>query len=449
MGVGTSVTIMLLSCVDTMIALLAMVLFSLFVAGIEGAWSLFLAAVWSFVAIGAAMALVAIWPGLLLSARARSPRPRRVARRLLISVLLVFLAGHAGCATTVAPPRAFSSAPPEDVLQSLRTIGVIAGNLPHEATLTARTPVGKAALWGAAGGAAATFIGLCSGARGAAALVCPIAAATLAPVGAAVGATVEALRAEPTATVEAAPALVLRLLTESDVPGALRDRVANLGNEWTRWRPWRFVILPDDGPGTPERGAPALVERGVETVLELNVQGIGLAGVGTHINPPLALVMTVRMRLLRVPDMGVLHEDSLMWESTPRRLGEWVADEGDRLRQEIREASRGLAERIADEVFLLFPPVESLSSIDARMVRERIKFLRVGTTTRQEILDRLGEPARRYDDGRVLMYLLYRDRRGQLRPSPPPGETWVRYHLVLVFGRDDRLEAHPLVPWDK
>lgn len=326
---------------------------------------------------------------------------------------------------------------------------MIAGNLPHEATLTARTPVGKAALMGAAEGVWATFIGLCSGARGPAALVCPFAAATLAPIGAAVGATVEALRAEPTATVEAAPALVLRLLTESDVPGALRDRVANLGNEWTRWRPWRFVILPDDGSGTPERGVPVLVERGVETVLEVNVEGIGLAGVGTHINPPLALVMAVRTRLLRVADMGVLHEDSLTWESTPRRLGAWVADEGDRLRQEIRQASRGLAERIADEVFLLFPSVENFSATDERIVRERIKFLRVGTTTRQEILDRLGEPARRHDDGRVLTYLLYRDRRGQLRPSPPPRETSVRYHLFLVFGRDDRLEAHPLVPLDK
>ncbi len=61
-GVGTSLTIMLLSCVSTMIALLGMALFSLLVAGIEGSWSLLLTVVWSFSGIAAAMALVAIWP---------------------------------------------------------------------------------------------------------------------------------------------------------------------------------------------------------------------------------------------------------------------------------------------------------------------------------------------------------------------------------------------------
>lgn len=87
--------------------------------------------------------------------------------------------------------------------------------------------------------------------------------------------------------------------------------------------------------------------------------------------------------------------------------------------------------------------------MDVRIVSERIKFLRDGATARQEILDRLGEPIRRYEGGRVLTYLMYRDHRGQLRPSPPPAHSSARYHLVLMFGRDDRLEAHRLVQLDQ
>ena len=61
-SVGTSVTIMLLSCVATMLALLGFALYSLLVASIEGAWPLFLTVVGSFAGIGSAMVMVAIRP---------------------------------------------------------------------------------------------------------------------------------------------------------------------------------------------------------------------------------------------------------------------------------------------------------------------------------------------------------------------------------------------------
>lgn len=390
---------------------------------------------------------------------------KQMLRRLASGALLLLLSGLAGCATTPISPHPLSSAPSEEVLNSLRTIGVTAGTLPHKARLTPSTTAGEAAWVGAKEGARITFNGaieLCRGMGLKGLVACPISAvlgAVLAPVGAGVGATVEAIRAESRTTVETAPALVLKLLTEADIPGSLRDRISNVGNEWTRWGRWQFVVLPEDVPGTPERAAPALVERGVDTVLQVDVESIDLAGAGPHINPSLVLVMTVRTRLLRMPDLDVLHENSLTWESIPRRLGEWAAADGGRLREEIRQASRSLAERVVDEVFLLFPPLENFASTDARIVSERIKFLRDGTTARQEIYDRLGEPVRRYEGGRVLTYLMYEDHRGQLRSSPVPGRPWprdrepaygsARYRLVLMFGRDDRLEAHRLLPLDK
>jgi glycosyltransferase 2 family protein len=62
-SVGTSLTIMLLSCVSTLVALLVLALYSLLVAHTDGAWPVFLTVICSFLGIGSAMAVVAIWPG--------------------------------------------------------------------------------------------------------------------------------------------------------------------------------------------------------------------------------------------------------------------------------------------------------------------------------------------------------------------------------------------------
>ena len=382
-----------------------------------------------------------------------SSDPRQIVRRRTIGVLLVVVASHTGLATWPAASQT-SSAPSDEVLQSLRTIGAIAGSIPREATLTPRTPAGEAARMAVAKGAKVTFktaLQLCEGMGLKSLVVCPVTAvfgAVLAPVGAAVAATVEAIRADPTGTADAAPGLLLKLLTESDVPGAIRDRVVDLGNRWARWRPWRFCILAGDYQDAQTLDPGRLDERGVDTVFQVDVEHIGLAGDRTQMNPPLTLVMTLRVRLLRMPELGMLYETSLTWEGTSRRLGQWVADDGDLLRREIDQATRGLAERILDEVFLLVSP-DNVPSPDDRAARERMKFLRVGITTDQEIVDRLGTPARRYDDGRVLAYLFYGDRRGQLRPSPPSGDTSVAFRLVLVFGRDHYLEAYRLMPLEK
>ena len=73
-SVGTALTIMLLSCIGTLVSLLMLAGYSLLVASAEGAWSLFVTAVGSFVGIGSAMVLAAIWPGLFRAALATLSR---------------------------------------------------------------------------------------------------------------------------------------------------------------------------------------------------------------------------------------------------------------------------------------------------------------------------------------------------------------------------------------
>jgi uncharacterized membrane protein YbhN (UPF0104 family) len=63
-SLGTALTISLLGFVGTMVGLVGMGLYSLAASDLEGMGTLFVAAVWTLTAIGAAMVIAAAWPGL-------------------------------------------------------------------------------------------------------------------------------------------------------------------------------------------------------------------------------------------------------------------------------------------------------------------------------------------------------------------------------------------------
>lgn len=76
-----------------------------------------------------------------------------------------------------------------------------------------------------------------------------------------------------------------------------------------------------------------------------------------------------------------------------------------------------------------------------------LDFLADGTTRRDEVLLRLGQPASTLEGDRVLMYRVGQDRDGyfldpgQVHPAP-----WYRpCCLVLIFGADGILSRHSLV----
>ncbi len=92
---------------------------------------------------------------------------------------------------------------------------------------------------------------------------------------------------------------------------------------------------------------------------------------------------------------------------------------------------------------------QKVVTIDKRLVSEHFKFIHDGSTSQKEILNRLGEPANQYENGRILTYLLHEDRNYQLNlvNSFIVGRNIrnVYYNLVLVFGADYVLERHSLV----
>lgn len=72
-------------------------------------------------------------------------------------------------------------------------------------------------------------------------------------------------------------------------------------------------------------------------------------------------------------------------------------------------------------------------TLDKHVASEQFKFLLNGSTSQKEVLNRLGVPWNRYENGRILTYSIYGDLDYRL------------YNLVLVFGTDFILEHHSFV----
>ena len=271
---------------------------------------------------------------------------RRGLHGLAIGVSLVLLAG---CASKQASARAAAQPLPADVRYSLRTIGVVVVNGGAEPVIAPSLSKGDAALAGAMVGALGTvgaFIVPCAvmGVKGL--VACPLFAAlgvAASPVGAAVGATVEAIRADPTAVIDAASPLFQRIVTEFDAAGTIRNRLVTA-------HPARFVVLADHREETSEETASGVDGHGVDAILELSVQSIGLLGIDKSVNPPLALVMRLRAQLLATPGEHVLQATSVNFESPGQRLRSWIAADGRLLRDELERMSAEAVEKLTSEL---------------------------------------------------------------------------------------------------
>ena len=78
-----------------------------------------------------------------------------------------------------------------------------------------------------------------------------------------------------------------------------------------------------------------------------------------------------------------------------------------------------------------------------------LEFLMDGTTTREEIVLKLGAPSATFEQERILTYRLGGDeKQGYIIRTPPPNGVWVAVHysLVLVLDGAGTLKKHSLVP---
>jgi hypothetical protein len=111
--------------------------------------------------------------------------------------------------------------------------------------------------------------------------------------------------------------------------------------------------------------------------------------------------------------------------------------------------------------FLIVGCATVVAPLEPQLVSERLPFIQDGKTSKEEVLSRLGEPANRYEGGRILTYEMCPDfylkgplRLRDTRPTDKTGQALPGAarcsldrinNLILVFGPDDLVERHSVV----
>jgi hypothetical protein len=266
--------------------------------------------------------------------------------------LAVLLAATPGCG-----PVATRSA--ERDRATLGTVGVYSVGATPAPALAAPVGVpGQVAKGAAKGGTIGVLSGAGSGAL--ASLACgpfaPVCAVVFVPTGAAtglvagvaVGGATHGVHAVPTATAETIEAALATATAGRDIPAEIRRHVVDGATA-------RVATVVDLGGDTVEPVAQPdytrFAPQGVDTVLEIAVERIVLAGKGGR-DPELGLRIDAHARLVRVADGRVARTyDRLVFRSYEAKASEWTSADSDLLASELDRGLVAIARRIGDGTF--------------------------------------------------------------------------------------------------
>jgi hypothetical protein len=267
---------------------------------------------------------------------------------IAVSLLILLLVGQSGCATT--KPYTLPPPPSEAVRTELGTVGIASARfLPKVEMLK---PKGKAS--GAAAGAGIGAGGMIEGGAMTAdhdplGLLLGLA---LAPVGAVVGGVVGAVEGVSSKQRNEAEDAINKAVSQLKIQATMKDYILRVAQQQTGYH---FVDLDGQGPETPEGKVDysSLANGGIDTVLEISVPAFGLVGT-KGINPPLAFFMSLQTRLVRTKDGAVLYEQKLEYRNAQRTFTAWAAKNAEPFRVEFNRCYQSLAEKVVEEIFLLY-----------------------------------------------------------------------------------------------
>lgn len=181
-----------------------------------------------------------------------------------------------------------------------------------------------------------------------------------------VGGPVYGAMAAPSAgEVQRTDTLLREAVLTIQVQRAMQDRVVQVARSRAGVA---LQVLHDQGPETPSDLLTYIPAQGpdVDTILELRVNTIrlkvpdvpGAEAIWTQpstilkIDPPLALVMETRGRLIRTKDRTVLYDQTWAYQGGDRTFAEWGAEQGKPLAEEFERAYDELAKQIVDRIFM-------------------------------------------------------------------------------------------------
>lgn len=301
----------------------------------------------------------------------------RMPRSLVLGQVVLLLVASAGCAAKTARPWM-----PERVRAELGAVAVVVPPAPPEPSLAYPVPSrpGAAVAGAGAGLGAGVLAGAaCLGSYGIVWPACLIALWT--PVMVVTGGVEGALKGVPVAELRASASSLKDAASEPDLARSLAERVAAEASRRVGAGRVRFAAdaLAEAGAGSPRY--PALAADGVDTVLEVRLERLGLARAASHgplpgyglsfsveklIDSPLALVVKARVRVLRAADGTARYESAFTYRAGSQKFTEWGREVAAEFRRERDQALAAVAEDIARTIFgLATAPPESASPAPA------------------------------------------------------------------------------------
>jgi hypothetical protein len=84
---------------------------------------------------------------------------------------------------------------------------------------------------------------------------------------------------------------------------------------------------------------------------------------------------------------------------------------------------------------------------ESTIMQQYLPYIQDGSTTREDVLLKLGVPSAQYEEERILTYVLRLSENDHLYVVTHKVPSWCPgvYSLVLVFGPDNVLKKHSLV----
>jgi hypothetical protein len=267
----------------------------------------------------------------------------------LILLSIALLLGAWRCVHMPKPPS-------EEMRAQFRTIGIVSAS--SDPKIRFHPEFAKGRLSGAAMGAGAgalyglTLIPPGGSCRGQECGAVVILAATSATIGAVVGGVAGGI----TGAVNAVPKEEARRI-EATAKNAFhgiiiqKTMAASVFKNSLESPDYNFILLGEDDfiISTPY-DFNLLRERGIDTVLELNVKGAGFKE-GRGENPLIAFFVKVHTRLIRTMDGKEIYSREFEYKSSKYNSADWLDDDARLLREQINNGFKELSRQIVEELF--------------------------------------------------------------------------------------------------
>jgi hypothetical protein len=271
---------------------------------------------------------------------------------LMIVALLILQLGCGGTGVRLPPP------PSEQLRMHLGTVGVVSVQFaPKVKVLTPAMGWASGAARGAARAEDKLLNATTTPGLGEMGDICCV---VLTPFALCGGALSGAAKAPSAAEVkETQENLNKDVPTNIEIQEKMRAQLLQVAREETHYA---FVVLEDRGPVASDEKVSydSLAGHDIDTVIEIGVLNFGLKGDWTETDPTLKFFMTLRTRLIRIADGEVVYAATLRYVSlTNHKFDIWAANDGQLLKEEFSPCYSTLAEKIVEEVFLLYLPLRT------------------------------------------------------------------------------------------